>query len=235
MKKYSSYFSILLFSLISTMLVGQDDDAIAFGEGSKPLKKQYYVFSPRVSITVPHPTSNRPFKKSFVGIYEVSGGLNFMLYKGLFAGVTYKTGLLKVMENKIPDNNTKMSINNVSVKVGGDRYVGDKNRMIFSAAVSAGKNWTDFSSLVCKDPANHPVMISSYETTFIEPEINLFFLVETNFGIGVTLSYTTFNRIFDPYEICLDDWAQFDKNSTGSTQYFSFGFGFYYSFLKKKS
>ncbi|MGQ0829548.1 MAG: hypothetical protein ACT4ON_14255 [Bacteroidota bacterium] len=235
MKKYHKFFSILFFILLSTMLLAQDEDAAPFGAESKPFKKQYYVFSPRVSITVPHPTSNRSFKNSFVGIYELSGGLNIMLYKGLFAGVTYKTGLLKVMENKIADNNTRMYINNVSVKVGGDRYAGDKNRMIFSAAVSAGKNWTNFSSLICKDPGNHDVIIDSYETTFIEPEINLFFLVEPNFGIGATISYTSFNRIFDPFEICLDDFAQFDKNSPGSTQYFSFGFGFYYSFLKKKS
>jgi len=232
MKLY--YYAILFFSFISATMLAQDETPAPFINESKSFKKQYYVFSPRVSITVPHPIANRSFKKSFVGIYEISGGFNIMLYKGLFAGITYKNGLFKVMENKIPDYNAKMYINNGAIKVGSDFYVGDKNRIILSTALSAGKNQTHFASLICKDPANHPVMITAYETTFIEPEINLFFLIEPNFGIGATLSYTTFNRLFDPYELCLDDWAQFDRNSKGATQHFSFGFGFYYSFLKKK-
>lgn len=225
------YFFIFIILVPSGMMA---QEPAAFPEDSKPRNKEYYFLCPRASVTVPHPIANRAFKKSFTGVYEFSGGLNFMLYKGLFAGFTYKTGFLKVMENKIPDYNAGMSINNVGVKVGGDRYVGEKNRMIFSAAVSAGKNWTHFSSLICKDPVNHPLMITGYTTTFVEPEINLFFLVEPNFGIGATVSYTIFNRNFDPFELCFDDWAQFDQNTAGATQYLSFGFGFYYSLFKKK-
>ncbi|MBA3705425.1 MAG: hypothetical protein H0W84_05860, partial [Bacteroidetes bacterium] len=170
----------------------------------KPLYKQYYVFSPRVSITVPHPLANSAFKKSFVGVYEVSGGLNIMLYKGLFLGCTYKNTLFKIMENKIPDYNASMSINSVAGKIGGDWYIGDNNRIVYSMALSGGRNWTYFSSLICKTPGH--IMNMHYSTTYVEPEVNLFFLVETNFGIGVTVAYAIFNRNFDPYEICLDDW-----------------------------
>ena len=189
--------------------------------------------SPRVSITVPHPMANKSFKKSFVGIYEISGGLNLMIKKGFFVGATYKNGLLKITENKIADYNASMYINNAGAKIGGDVYVGDKNRMILSTSVTVGQNWTKYSGLVCTVPNEHP-MITSYTDTYVEPEVNFFFLIESNFGIGATVSYTFFNKKFDPYELCLNEWTQYPKINTGVTQYLSFGFGFYYSLLSKK-
>jgi hypothetical protein len=193
--------------------------------------KQYYLFSPRISVTVPHPMANSSFKKSFVGIYEISGGLNIYPYKGLFIGVTYKNGLLKITENKIADYNASMYINNAAVKAGGDFYIGDRNRVIYSIAVSAGRNQTKYSGLVAKD--KNKVIPDTYSCTYMEPEMNLFFLIESNFGIGVTLSYSIYNKTFDPYELSLNDWTQFSKNNTGTTQYLSFGFGFYYSMFRK--
>lgn len=194
--------------------------------------KQYYVFSPRVSVTVPHPMGNSAFRKSFVGIYEASVGLNINIFKGFFIGVTYKNGLLKITENKIADFNASMNINNAGVKLGTDIFIGDRNRIILSAAVTAGQNYTNYSGLVCKKPGDSP-KLTAYSTSYLEPEVNMFFLVEPNFGIGATLGYSIFNKEFDPYELCLNDWTNFDKENPGRTRYLSFGFGFYYSFLKK--
>lgn len=194
--------------------------------------KSYYVFSPRVSVTVPHPMANASFKKSFVGIYEISGGLNAYLVKGLFFGVTYKNALLKITENKIADYNASMYINNAAGKLGADVYVGDKNRVIYSASIAVGQNWTRYSGLVAKDP--NRVIPNTYTCTYYEPEMNLFFLIESNFGIGATVSYSIFNKNFDPYELALNDWTQFSRNTSGNTQYLSFGFGFYYSLWRKK-
>lgn len=214
----------------------QDDETpeapVVVDEDAPPPPKLYYLFSPRVSVTVPHPMSNRSFKKSFVGIYEVSAGLNTYLYKGVFLGVTYKNGLLKITENKIPDYNASLFINNAGLKLGADKYVGDKNRIIFSGSVSVGKNWSKYQGLVSKDSSK--VSPDSYSCIYVEPELNLFFLIESNFGIGATLSYSIFNTQFNPYELKLNDWTQFGTDNRGSTQYLSFGFGFYYSFLRKQ-
>ena len=199
---------------------------------SPPRQKNFYLFSPRISVAVPHPMGNKSFKKSFVGIYEVNAGLNLMFYKGLFAGVFYKNGLLKITENKIPDYNASMSLNSASVKIGSDFYVGAKNNMLLSTAVSVGQNNTKYSSFICKDPKLHP-LITGFKSSYVEPEVNLFFLTEDNFGIGATLTYSIIKRNFDPYELCLNDWAQFDKNNSGSIRYFSFGFGFYYGLSKR--
>ncbi len=233
MKKYILFF---FFSLCSSIIFAQeepDSNSQSKQEEEYPVvPKQYYVFSPRVSVTVPHPMGNSAFRKSFVGIYEASAGLNINIFKGFFIGVTYKNGLLKITENKIADFNASMNINNAGVKLGTDIFIGDRNRIIFSAAVTAGQNYTNYSGLVCKKPGDSP-KLTTYSTSYLEPEVNMFFLVEPNFGIGATLSYSIFNKEFDPYELCLNDWTNFDKENPGKTRYLSFGFGFYYSFLKK--
>lgn len=233
LKQFRLYCLLFLFFLCPCIIQAQDEGLTTIPLSDIPsAPKQYYVFSPRVSVTVPHPMANKSFKKSFVGIYEISGGLNIMFYKGIFIGATYKNGLLKITENKIADYNAKMYINNVGLKVGGDAYVGEKNRIIFSAAIAAGQNWTRYSGLISKDPLK--VIPTKFSMTYVEPELNLFFLIEANFGIGATLSYSIFAKNFDPYELSLNDYTQFNKDANGATQYLSFGFGFYYSLLKKK-
>lgn len=198
-----------------------------------PAKKQYYLLSPRISITVPHPMGNKSFKKSFVGIYEASGGLNILLFKGFFVGATAKNGLLKITENKITDYNASMKINNVAGKIGVDMYIGEKNRAIYSVALSYGQNWTTYEGIKYKYENNKP-KINSFTTSYFEPEMNIFFLIESNFGVGATLSYTVFDAHFDPYDLVLNEYAKFDRENAVSTQFFSFGFGFYYSLVKKK-
>lgn len=229
------FIYISLFFFLPLFSAAQEEAPVSAPvQGDVPAaKKQFYFLSPRISVTVPHPMANKSFKKSFVGIYEVSGGLNLMLYKGLYIGASGKNGLLKITENKIADYNASMDINNVSGKIGTDLYVGEKNRIIFSASVSYGKNWTRYSGLKHKDPS-HPPKITSFGTNYIEPEMNLFFLIESNFGIGATLSYTIFDTHFDPYDLALNEYTQFDSNNAVATQFVSFGFGFYYSLIKKK-
>jgi hypothetical protein len=217
------------------LTVAQEDETpvqAAPQEEPAPSPKRYYVLSPRVSVTVPHPMGNASFKQSFVGIYEASAGLNIYLIKGVFIGATYKNGLLKITENKIADYNASMYINNAGARVGADMYLGERNRVIYSASVTAGQNWTRYTGLVAKDPSK--VIPTSYICTYYEPEMSIFFLIESNFGIGATVGYSIFNENFDPYELALNDWTQFSKDVTGNTQYMSFGFGFYYSIWKKK-
>ncbi len=229
--KHGFYFVFILFSINS--FAQEEINPLPNDDALPVLKREYYLFSPRVSITVPHPVSNKAFRKSFVGIYEVSAGINMLVFKGAFVGITYKNGLLKVTENKIPELEANMEVNNAGVKVGTSMFVGDKNRMIFSADITAGKNWTTYSKFKSKTTTNLP--IKGFSTTYVEPEVNLYFLVEQNFGIGATLSYSLFNQNFDPYDLYLNEWTRFDKLNPGTIQYLSFGFGIYYSFFKKKN
>ncbi len=229
---------LLLFLLLITGMAFSQEGTLTQPPSTAPgdpapAKKQYYLLSPRVSVTVPHPMGNKSFKKSFVGIYEVTGGLNVNIFNGFFLGVSGKNGLLKITENKITDYNASMRFNAVAGKFGFDTYVGEKNNAIFSMALSYGQNWTEYSGIMSKDPKNPP-KINSFTTSFWEPEMNLFFLIESNFAIGATISYTVYDAHFDPYDLALNEYAKFDTENAVSTQYFSFGFGFYYSLIRKK-
>ena len=126
-----------------------------------------------------------------------------------------------------------MNFNNVGAKIGGDWYVGEKNKAIFSLSLSGGHNWSRYIGLKAKDQSKPP-LYTKFETNYIEPEMNIFFLIEANFAIGVTISYTIFDTHFDPYDLRLNDYDHFSTANTGATQFLSFGFGFYYSIFPKK-
>ena len=230
-------FYFFIYLLISSLRSFSQEEPLPIAppalSETAPAKKQYYLLSPRVSVTVPHPMGNKSFKKSFVGIYEVSGGLNFMIYKGIFGGIAAKNGLLKITENKIADYNASMSYNNIGIKFGGDFYIGEKNNSIFSMSLLYGKNWTKYSGIKSKDP-NNPPKINGFNTFYFEPEMNIFFLIESNFAIGATVSYSVFDAHFNPYDLRLNEYTQFETKNAVSTQFLSFGFGFYYSLVKKK-
>jgi hypothetical protein len=235
LKPLSKYFLFAFFIFLSFASIAQDTSppVPSTSEETSTANKQYYILSPRLSITVPHPMGNKSFKKSFVGIYEASGGLNLFLYKGIYIGLAGKNGLLKITENKIADYNASMMINNAAGKIGCDFYVGEKNNAIFSIGITAGHNWTKYSGLKYKDPNKQP-LYTKYESNYIEPEINLFFPIESTFAIGATVSYSIFDTHFDPYDLILNEYSNFGTNNTGATQYLSFGFGFYYNLFPKK-
>ena len=200
-------------------------------EAKAPRQKKYYLFSPRLSIEVPHPITNSAFTKTFTGLYEINAGMNVMFAQGLYVGATFKNAELTITPNKIPDYDASMQIYSFAVKGGSDFYVGDRNNMIFSAAISVGQNNSEFISMKTKFATEHP--ITSFKSSYMEPEISLFFLIEEDFGIGATISYSIIERNFDPYQLYLNEWASYNTNNTGSTQYLSFGFGFYYGFSKR--
>jgi len=233
MRYFKNLFCFIFF-LSPVFIFSQDDTGTAKSdEAIASQKREYYVFSPRVSIDVPHPISNKAFRKTFVGVYDLSAGMNFMIFKGAFVGINYKNSLLKVFENKVADLDANMQSNSAGIRIGSDFYVGSKNRMIFSASVGAGQNWSNYSKFRSKTILNKPT-IYNFNTTYIEPEVSFYFLIEQNFAIGINLNYTMLNQKFDPYELCLNEWAQYDKENSGNISFLNFGFGFYYSFLQKK-
>ena len=228
MKQLNKYLLFLLLTLGPFITLAQEEDTLAIDFDADvilPRERKHYQFTPRLSFTVPHPMGNAAFKKTFVGIYEINAGLNLMFYKGFFAGATFKNGLLKVTEKKIPDYNAGMSLNSAAVKAGGDFYLNDKNTVMLSASVSVGQNSTKYTSLVCKDPVGKPA-ITSFKSIYYEPEVSLFLFVEENFAMGFTTTYSIIKRTFDPYELCLNEWSAYGKDNTGPIRYISFGFGF---------
>lgn len=183
-------------------------------------------------ITVPHPITNGAFKKSFNGIYDVNASFCFNPIAGLIMGTSFKNGLFSIPSNKIAGlNSTKMQLNDAGIKLGYDYFISDI--IFFTMAINAGENWTKFTGVSCTDPDRTSF---TYTSGYIEPEMNVNFLIEESFAIGATVSYTIIAKPFDPDFICLNNFATYYSNDyKGSTGYFNFGFGFYYGLLRKKS
>lgn len=201
-----------------------------------PSKKEYFWFSPHAAVTVPNPTGNQAFRKNFAGIYEVNAGLDIMPFKGIVVGAVYKNASLKITGitgATYFHYSPLMKINNTGIRVGAKTYVGSRNRMIYMATITVGQSWTHYQDIRCKD-STMAVPVTKYATTYIEPAMSFYFLIENNFAIGATISYDIYNKNFNPYEICLDSWKAVGATGNGPIQYLSFGFGFYYSFYKKK-
>ncbi len=200
------------------------------------LQKQYYWFSPHVSAGVPNPMNNTAFKANFAGVYFANAGMDINIYKGLFVGVGYTNATLKITGLLGTQNfhySPLMKMNNAGIRVGGKTFIGAKNRIVYSASVMLGQTWTHYTDLRCKDSTMAPPL-TKYTTSFIQPEMELFFLIESNFAIGLTVSYSIYRKDFNPYEICLNEIKPVGPIGSGSTQVLNFGFCAYYNFLKKK-
>lgn len=238
MTKGYKYLFLFLLSLIALYTKAQDsvpssDTAVI---ESQILPKANNLFSSRLSFTVPNPTGNKAFVKSFVGIYQVNASMNMALYKGVFIGVAFSNALLQVDKNVIPNKTYAkqpfMNTYNASVKIGSDWYIGENNRIIFSADVSVGQSFVKYSAFVCKDPAKN-IATTDFKSPYGSAEVSMIFLVEPNWGIGPTISYSLISRSFDPYELCLEDWTTYSKANSGATQYLNFGFVCYFNFFRK--
>ena len=156
-----------------------------------------------------------------------------MVYKGIFIGGVYETAGLKITGNKITNYSASMEVENVAGKIGGDFFVGERNRVVVSGALAVGQNWTTYYGLAPKDNYPPPAY-TTFSCTYEQPSVHLYFLADRNFGIGATLSYTLYNHIFDSHELGLNYWGLPDYGTGGSTQYLSFGFSFYVNLWKKK-
>ncbi len=236
MKKFHfilSVFIIFVFSNTSKAQITSDSTENNESEELPILPKSYYLLSPRIAVSVPLPMANRSFKKVFVGVYELNTSFNIYVKQGAFIGIAYDYGMFRIPDNRIPAYNATMEIQNAGVRLGGDFFVGDRNIIQVSPAITIGNNWTTFGNLKIKNPTEPPIN-TSYTTSYLKPEVNFFYLVERDLAVGLNLAYCIFNHNFDPYELKLNEWASFSSGNKTRTQYLNIGFSVYYNFIPRK-
>jgi hypothetical protein len=238
MNQLYKYLLVLLLAFATLLSNAQEAVVATDSTVVEPLilPKANNLFNAQLTFTIPNAVSNKSFAKSFVGIYQVGGNLNLSVYKNLHIGVAFSDALMQVSKNVIPNKTYAkqpyLNFYNAAIRIGGDFYVGDKNRVLFLPSLTVGQSTAKFSGFVAKSPAKS-VTLKDYKSPYAQADVGLIFLVEENWGIGPTLSYTLVQHNFNPNDVCLEEWATYSSNSSGSTQYLSFGFVCYYSFFKK--
>ena len=181
----------------------------------------------RATCTVPHPVANGAYKKSLTGIYDANFSVSARPFSTLHVGMVYKNGLMKTAANKIAEVNTALQVNSFGGRIGYDHYL--SNNIFFAPAINAGRTYGKFTGVICVQPQE---VNKHFSAMYIEPELNMFFIVDPNFAIGVNLSTTYIDHTFDPYAVCFNQYKGYTANERrGSTVMVNLGFGFYFGFV----
>jgi hypothetical protein len=224
---------IFLFSFFSFAAIAQDEE-----EGPGPEVDNHldhvmhspYRLSVRVNTLIPHPVSNGAFRRSFNGVYDLTGSVNLEVFQGFNVGVMYKNALFITPANKIPGLNTKEQYNAAGLRLGYDYYV--TRIAVFSGCLNVGQCYMKSEDVIVLQPSPY---IQQYDQGFyIEPEVALSFYTEDNFAIGFNVSYEIITNQFNPYALALEQHNSYSASDlNGYTQNFSIGFHFVYTFWKK--
>ncbi|MBS1634608.1 MAG: hypothetical protein JST26_01715 [Bacteroidetes bacterium] len=191
-------------------------------------------FSIRAHIGIPKVTSSRAFRTSFLGLYDCNASVNVRLFSNFHIGVGYKNALMKAQDYfKQKNIYTKMQVHNGFLNIGYDRFYAENSYATFS--INAGYSFNKYTNVVPKSDTLIRSTPPQFTTSFLEPTIGFYYLVEDNFAIGAHISYTYSMARFDPSIPYMDKWLGYQSYSNNwNMSWLSFGFGFYYGLVRKK-
>jgi hypothetical protein len=192
-----------------------------------------FRMSARLNITVPHSFSNKAFRHSFTGIYDIATNCNFQVFHGFQIGLQYHHNLWKTPDNKIPGLNVYAQSHHGGIRVGYD-FVRSETSTAY-VGLTAEEGIVHFTNLSYSGvPENekpktiHPLADVMFDT-------GIFFYTEGNFAIGLNVSATFTNYPFNPFSIYLNQHnprPYTDSDLSGNWGYFNFGFNVVYSFWR---
>ncbi len=195
-----------------------------------------FRMSARLNTTVPHAISNKAFRKSFTGIYDVSANVNFQVFHGFQLGIQYHHNLWKTPDNKIPGLNVYGQTHFAGLRVG--YYFVRTQTSTAYVGLTAEQGIMKYNGLHFTGvPANAPATKSN-TVRELQFDAGVFFYTEGNFAIGLNVAAAFTDYKFNPFSIYLNQqnanpYTAADQE--GSWAYFSFGFNVVYSFWKGKA
>jgi hypothetical protein len=204
-----------------------------FLAGQNRGKEIPFRMSLRLNTTVPHGLSNKAFRNSFTGIYDVSVNWNYQVFHGFQVGIQYHHNLWKTPDNKIPGLNVYGQTHMGGLRVGYDIVRSQTSTAYVGLTAEQGVimyNGLTFSGI----PANATPQ-RTHHLRDIQGDAGIFFYTEGNFAIGLNASVTFTNYRFDPFPIYLNVQnpnPYLASDMTGKWSYFTFGFNVVYSFWK---
>lgn len=197
--------------------------------------KSPFRMSIRASGTVPHPLgTNKAFKRSFTGIYDVSAHCNFQIFHGFQVGIGYRHNLWKTPDNKIPGLNTYAQSHHGSLRIGYDHVMSETAVAYCGIAAQLGQ--MHFYGISYEPDSMHVPLQTRYDYRGIETDAGVYFYTEGNFAIGIEGSVTFTNFKFDPDKLYLDQHkAYIASDYEGKVAQLNIGFSLVYSFWKSKN
>lgn len=191
-------------------------------------------FSIRANVGIPKVTSSSAFRNSFSGVMTGDASLNCKLFADFFVGVGYSYTYYKSQRYFRERNiNTNMQSNNGYVKIGMDKFFSDNGFVTFS--INAGYNSNSFQGIAYKNDSLIGKYPTRFTSSFVEPMIGLYFIVDPNFAIGGHVSYNYNFAQFNPAYPGFDKYFTYSKVSNNwNMSMITLGFGFYYGLTRNK-
>lgn len=188
----------------------------------------------RASGCVPHPLpTNKAFKRSFTGIYDITGSYNIQVFHGIVVGMQYHHSLWKTPDNKIPGLNTYGQTHHGGIRVGYDHVLSETTVAYVGVAALTGQ--ARFYGISYTPDTAHIPLTTKFQYRTIESDVGLYFYTEGNFALGIHLAAVFSNFDFNPYDLYLDQHkAYIPSDLEGNVASLNFGFDLVYSFLKRK-
>lgn len=201
------------------------------GVGAQENPAAKYGMHIKLTGNVPHPVSNKAFRRSFIGVYDMALTYRISLFSRFSAGIQGKHSLWRIPDNKIPGLNTVGQFNGGGISLGYDHVFSEV--AVLYAEVNAGVMQVHYYGVSYDSlPDNFQ---TNYNINYGEAEFGAYFYTEGNFAIGMQTSFMFTNYQFDPYKLALDNHkAYFEGDTDGNVVAFKLGFSVVYSFLKRK-
>lgn len=180
---------------------------------------------------VPHPVSNKAFRRTFIGIYDMSLSFRLKLFSGFSAGIEGMHSKWKIPDNKIPGLHTVSQFNGGGLSLCYDYPTGEVG--VLYATINAGVAQNRYYGLSYDSvPDNFQ---TEYFINYGEVEVGAYFYTEGSFAIGMQTSMMFTNFAFDPYKLSLNEHKTYiESDLEGKVTTFNLGFSVVYSFVEKK-
>ncbi len=210
----------VLFFFFGAQLQGQNQG------GKSPFRMNI-----RAGAAVPHGMSNKAFKQSFTGIYDIVASTNFQVFRGFQAGGQYRHNLWKTPDNKIPGLNTYSQSHHAGIRIGYDHVVSEVTTAYIG--LTAARGTMRFYGLSVDPGTDLAALQTRFGYVSVEVDAGVYFYTEGSFAIGVQAATAFTNFRFDPYKLFLNQHkAYYADDLGGSVSQLNVGFILVYSFWK---
>ncbi|MCU0434314.1 MAG: hypothetical protein MUC87_12730 [Bacteroidia bacterium] len=202
----------------------------------KPDEQVPYRMNVKLEGGVPHGLSNKAFRRSFTGVYEIQFSTSVEIFSGFSLGAAYRNTLWNTPDNKIQGINTNMQTNGIGLRLGYDKRL-TRTAFVFGS-LTAGRAFTRFTGLIYETDsllAASGGVVDAYTYNYGELQAGVYFYTEGNFAIGLNTGITFTNFGFDPYKLALDQHKPYiDSDLNGNVVQLNLGIHVLFGFIKKQ-
>ena len=222
----SRYIPFLLFWMsLYPFSVSYSSD---WNEASVPKLKKTI----RGEVQLPRPLWNKAFEKNFSGVFNAGlsmnwGGKHFNM-GGFYSLTQYQ--IFPQFGKPADTPHTILTNHTTGIKFFYDLLTTTGNGM-FSPYLSAGYTFMSYTRVQCIKQTPHNTKTGGINMN-AGAAYNI--MMDEWVGVGFTVGYNVIDHVFNPTNICLDEYMDFHINDRkGSLQNIFFGFSLYFDLAKK--